>query len=227
MRDAGVLVLVVQVVGVFAGALAFSLWGHAGGEGTASSTLPIGAQVAGLLPFWVAAVGGAVLLARRHGDPIAQLGFRIRPLDVPLGVVVGLAVQWVVIPILYWPIFRFTDLRAADLEEPAKALARTAPGFGGAVLFVLMAVFCAPIAEETLYRGVLQRSANRPNAAVGVVVAAVVFALMHFQGVQLLGLVVFGMASGILVERTGRLAPGVVAHMAFNAATVFALLARR
>ena len=50
------------------------------------------------------------------------------------------------------------------------------------------------------------------------------FALAHFEAVQFAGLAVFGVVLGVLAWRTGRLAPGIGAHAAFNAAAVIAVV---
>jgi membrane protease YdiL (CAAX protease family) len=53
---------------------------------------------------------------------------------------------------------------------------------------------------------------------------AVCFGLAHFEALQLIGLVGFGVVLGSLAWRTGRLGPGIVAHAAFNAVTFVALV---
>lgn len=84
----------------------------------------------------------------------------------------------------------------------------------------------APIVEEIAYRGFVQQSARR--AGVGPVMAPVlvggIFALVHIPALPedsriagLSGLLVLGIALGILRERTGRLLPCILAHMGFNA----------
>jgi len=57
-------------------------------------------------------------------------------------------------------------------------------------------------------------------AAAALVVTAVVFAAMHFQPLQFLGLAAFGLVAGLLAQRTGRLGPAILAHIAFNAVAV-------
>jgi membrane protease YdiL (CAAX protease family) len=51
-----------------------------------------------------------------------------------------------------------------------------------------------------------------------------VFGVTHFQLLQFPALVAFGAVLGFLALRTGRLGPSIVAHMAFNAVTVTALV---
>jgi membrane protease YdiL (CAAX protease family) len=56
--------------------------------------------------------------------------------------------------------------------------------------------------------------------APAIVITALAFGLAHFEVAQFAGLAVFGAVLGTLAWRTGRLAPGVAAHAAFNAAAV-------
>ena len=56
---------------------------------------------------------------------------------------------------------------------------------------------------------------------------ALVFALVHFEALQFLGLAGFGVVLGLLAWRTGRLGPSIVAHMAFNTATIIAIVVSR
>ena len=155
-------------------------------------------------------------------------GIEQHPFDLVIGAVTGVAMQLVVIPVVYrLVVLPLSNSTMEDLERPAKELVNASTGAVATVLFVLMTCVCAPVAEEVLYRAVLQRGAGRERAIVGIAAAAVVFGFAHFQPLQLIGLVLFGASSGFLVWRTGRLGPGVVVHIAFNTATVVTLLANR
>jgi hypothetical protein len=55
---------------------------------------------------------------------------------------------------------------------------------------------------------------------VAIGLSAIVFALAHFEAVQFAGLALFGVLLAVLAWRTGRLAPSIGAHVAFNAAAV-------
>lgn len=188
---------------------------------------PIEAQFLALLPFWAVAVVGPWRVASRTGGAADALALRVRPVDVPMGIVVGVAVQLVVIPLVYWPLLHLVDRDAADLERAAEELADTATGAVGTTVFVVMTCLVAPFVEELLYRGFLQRSGDGRRPVVAIAVAAVVFAMLHLQGLQFVGLALFGAAAGVLVWRTGRLGPAIIAHVAFNATTVIGLLAGR
>ena len=84
------------------------------------------------------------------------------------------------------------------------------------------------VAEEIFFRGYLLQALGSLVAKpwFGVVVSAVVFALLH--GTQNLPLFVdrlaFGLLAGLLVWRTGGLEAGIAAHMVNN---VFAYVDRR
>jgi membrane protease YdiL (CAAX protease family) len=102
------------------------------------------------------------------------------------------------------------------------------------VLAVLVCVG-SPFVEELFFRGLLLRAllgsfqelGRRLGPAVSIVVTALVFALVHFEALQFLGLAGFGVVLGILAWRTGRLGPSIVAHMAFNTVTIIAIVVTR
>ena len=82
----------------------------------------------------------------------------------------------------------------------------------------------APVIEELFFRGLLFRSLRRRFGPWPAIVgSAVVFGLAHFELLQLPALIAFGLVLGFMAEKSGRLGPGIVAHAAFNAATVLSL----
>lgn len=191
--------------------------------GWEADDLPIGGAFLASVPFWVAGAVGAWWLADRHGDPRDVLRLRVSPIDVPVGLAIGAAVQLVVLPIVYWPVLQVADRDVDDLEESARRVIDSADGPWATVLLVAMTCVLAPVLEELLYRGVLQRSLAPwgPVRAVGG--AALVFAAFHFQALQFLGLVVIGATAGWAMVRTGRLGTAIMIHAGFNAATVVML----
>lgn len=184
------------------------------------------ATIGSLVGLWAGLVPGTVLVCRLRGtgDLSKDLGLRFeRPGDL-WGVLVGLASQFVALPLVYFVIQAFSarDL-SEDLEKPARELTDNAHGAGFFVLAVLLVVG-APLVEELFYRGMLLRSLNRhmpPIAAV--VVSGVCFGAAHFNLLTLPGLALFGVILGYLAQRYGRLGPGIIAHAAFNAVTVVLL----
>lgn len=87
-------------------------------------------------------------------------------------------------------------------------------------IVILVAVVIAPLAEEAMFRGILQsairRYTHRPWVAVAV--AGVLFGLVHFpQPHAVPAMILFGVILGYNYERCGRLYPCILAHAAFNA----------
>lgn len=190
-------------------------------------TLPLGLVAIAQLGLWVGLLGGPVVATRLKGNGmVADLHLRARVADVWRGGAVGVLLQLVALPVLYWPILRLLDKGPSDLEGPARAMTDRANGPVGVVLLVLIVGVGAPIVEEIFYRGLFQQALLKrglpPVAAIGI--SATVFGLSHFELLQLPALILFGVAAGILAHRAGRLGPAIAAHVAFNMVTVISLL---
>ena len=207
-------------------AAAFLLMGLAAGawEGLTGRREPsLGLLIAVLVGQWTGLAGAAMLASRRKGSGrlADDFGLRIEARDVASGIAVGLASQFILLPLLYLP-FQLLD-PDLDLSAEARRVTELGRGWGFPVLFVFIALG-APLVEELFFRGLLQRSlARRFGPGRAVAVSSLVFGAVHLQPVQLLGLVAFGAVLGVLAHRSGRLGPGLVAHACFNAATVVAL----
>ena len=103
----------------------------------------------------------------------------------------------------------------------------------GAVLFAfaVAALIGAPIVEELVFRGVLQRGLTKlAGAPAAIGLQAVLFSAYHFvpdgsgySHFYFGALVLFGIGAGVAVDRTGRLGPGMVAHAINNAVAISVL----
>ena len=208
-------------IGFFASAVAASIWTAASGGDVES----LGALAAGQIGLWLGLLGWPVLVSRvkGRGSLVDDFGLRARPWDA-LGLVAGVVCQLVVIPVLYLLVQLVTgDL---DVERPARELADRAHGAGFVVL-ALLVVLGAPVIEELFFRGLLLRAAERRvGTRWALAISSVAFAASHFELVQFPGLALVGLVFGILVVRTGRLGPGIAAHLAFNATAVVSLALR-
>ncbi|MGH9281658.1 MAG: lysostaphin resistance A-like protein, partial [Acidimicrobiales bacterium] len=194
---------------------------------TGEDDVSLGLTVVSLIGQWTGLLGAVLLASRRKGsgDLAHDFGLRVEPADIGLGVLAGVVGQLVVVPLLYLPL----DLLGFDFDvsEEARDVLDRASGPGLALLAVCI-VIVAPIAEELFFRGLLLRAAERRfGGGPAVAVSAVVFGLTHFQPLQLMGLVAFGVVLGVLARRSGRLGSALVAHVAFNATTVALLVASR
>jgi len=169
------------------------------------------------------------------GSVVRDYGLTLRPWpDIPLGIVAGVASQYLLVPVVEAPLIPFVHHLYSRLGHPAQSLTGDAFGTGLVVLAVLVCVG-SPIVEELFFRGLLLRSllgsfeqiGPRLGPALSIVVTALVFALVHFEALQFLGLAGFGVVLGMLAWRTGRLGPSIVAHMAFNTVTIIAIVVSR
>ena len=87
-----------------------------------------------------------------------------------------------------------------------------------------LSVLGAPIAEETLFRGILYawiRERGYPRIAA--VASSVLFGLVHFNMTAFIPLSLFGLSLAWLYRRTGNLASTMVAHAVFNLAPFVAI----
>lgn len=107
-----------------------------------------------------------------------------------------------------------------DSNDPGGGLSPGESGLWGLVLALVSACLLAPMAEETLYRGVLFRSCrNRLGVIPAALVSSAVFALLHFyDGYGLASVAVFGFSCALLYAGTGSLATVIVLHMLYNSA---------
>ncbi len=93
-------------------------------------------------------------------------------------------------------------------------------------LTIASAVILAPLAEEFVYRGLLQQGlkAIGLSTRIAIVITSFLFAIMHWtaltDGSRLVGITVLFILAvgwGMLYERTGRIAAPILAHAIFNA----------
>lgn len=209
------------VISVVVGSLIFTL---AGVEDADDASLGIRALVQASL--WIGMLGAAVGLVRARGGRVGvDLGLSGRWIDLPVGAAVGVAGQLLLVPLISAPWAWLIRGDLDSLSEPACRLATKADDPVGVGLLVLIAVVGAPIVEEIFFRGFAQRAAvARFGRPIGIVVVALIFAVVHYQALQFGALLAFGLVLGLLADRTGRLGPSIVAHMAFNATTVVSLV---
>lgn len=186
--------------------------------------LPIALIALLQIPLWCGLLAALLFATYRRGNgPVADFGFYQRAVDVPAGLLLGILLQAVAVPLLYLPFWWAIDFD--DVAAEARALTDKASDPIGVVLLVLIVVAGAPVVEELFFRGLLYRSIeNKWGAVWAIVGSALVFGLVHFQLLQLPGLVMFGLVTALLVHRTKRLGPAIWAHVGFNGYTVVALL---
>ncbi len=176
---------------------------------------------------WASFIVALGIASRRYGtgDMAADYAIRFRPIDL-VGIPIGVVTQFVLVPVLYLPLRgAWPDTFSRErLEENARELADRAGGLNTVVLVVIVVVG-APIVEELVYRGLIQRStASLIGVWPALVATSMWFAIIHFRPIEYPGLFLAGLVFGACVVATGRLGPAIVTHAAFNAAGIINLL---
>ncbi len=189
--------------------------------------LPLSLVAVAQMGLWVGLLGAPLVATSLKGNGlVTDLRLRARLSDAWRGGGIGILLQLVALPLLYWPLLELLDKGASDLEGPAKEMTDRADGPLGVLLLVLIVGVGAPIVEEVFYRGLFQgallKRGIRP--ALAIAINATVFGLSHGQLLQLPALVLFGAVAGVLAHRAGRLGPAIAAHITFNLVTVISLL---
>ena len=90
--------------------------------------------------------------------------------------------------------------------------------FAGTMMMqILASCVVVPIAEELLFRGVVQKRCTRlAGERAGIIFAALLFGTIHVNLVQFLYAAVLGLILGFIVQKTKRISLAVVGHAAAN-----------
>jgi len=194
---------------------------------SASGPLPVAVTGADLLGLWAGLVGAAVFASRRHGSGTlgTDYGLRVAWVDLVGGAALGLACQYLLVPLLYLPVRALDPGVVGQLSAPARRQTGAVHGDLGVAVLVALLVVGAPVVEELFFRGLLLRSLlGRLPTPAAIVVSALLFGLAHLEPLQLLGLAAFGVVLAVVAWRTERLGPGIAAHAAFNASAVISVV---
>jgi membrane protease YdiL (CAAX protease family) len=180
--------------------------------------------------LWSGFVGVPVYLSRTRGSGRLSEDFGLRldgARDVGLGLAAGLVAFGIVGA--YSALIKAAGDHA-NLGHEATQLSGHGLG-AGFVVFAFAAGIGAPIAEEIYFRGLTQPVAQRYLGGVGgLILTSVLFGFAHLGNNPIevvVPLAVFGSIVGTLAWRTGRLGPGIIAHITFNGITVVAIALSR
>ena len=219
-------------VGVIIATLTTALAELIGGYKFASTLpVPLGVSAADLVGLWGGLVGAAIAYSRSKGSGRVASDYGLTTLrwwDLPAGVAIGLACQYGLVPVVYYPLETIDRHLAHQLSGPARTYTGAVHSVGGVVVLLILLAVAGPIVEELFFRGLLLRSLGAwfPSP-IAIVLSAVLFGLAHFEAVQFVGLAAFGVVLGVLAWTTRRLAPSIAAHASFNAAAVLAVVHAR
>lgn len=93
-------------------------------------------------------------------------------------------------------------------------------------LGILSIALLAPILEELLFRGAIQGllQANGQRPWVSIIVASLIFGVVHLNPAQIPFAFLLGMMFGWLYYRTGSLLPGIVGHILNNSIATLGMI---
>lgn len=209
---------------------ALGIW--VAGAGAIGVATFLGAQA--IAPQWATAANLAAVISAEVYTALVvvlllvikqPLGWRTPHRDDVLRGLAGAAVAWVAVAAVYlalWPVLGSLDGLfdvLAFVGSDGGRLAVVGPVL--AVLSVARATVITPLAEELLFRGALYGWLRRWWPAwITIAATAAAFAAVHGFLVVMPYVLVFGIVTGWLRERTGSVAAAFVAHLLNNAALV-------
>lgn len=173
-------------------------------------------------------------LTQRHPGWRDRVGVRLDRAGgrhAAYGAVAGLILYPVIAIAVGLPLtILFSVLSGQDATTPDQLPQHLAGGT--VVASIILAVFLAPIVEETYFRGILFRSIrDRRGFWPGALISGVLFGAVHWvpspwqDAVLLQSIMVFtGISLAWIYERRGSLLANICAHMAFNAVGIVLIL---
>ncbi|MEW5701475.1 MAG: type II CAAX endopeptidase family protein [Candidatus Zixiibacteriota bacterium] len=111
---------------------------------------------------------------------------------------------------------RFYPIPPTQLEFYRRYLAADSPG--ELALFLLVAAAIPAVCEEITFRGIIQSGLRHSfGSRHAIIWSGFLFALLHLNPWNFVGLWVFGCLLGYLTERSGSIRPAIVVHALNNA----------
>lgn len=194
--------------------------------------------------FYAIVLAFLIVVAKRRGlgSLRRDFGFELKWIDLLIGIGLAVAVQIADALIYYFAInvLRLPVAPTGNLVLPKERWLAVLDGLA-------VAAFFAPIVEELFFRGLVMRAirnlvirrakfegppTTRRAARISVVVSAAIFAAGHLYESRNLTMLfvlgvsifVFGLITGAIATRTGRLGPSMMTHMLTNGFGIVVLL---
>ena len=228
---------VAWVVGLVAALVVSSIVAAAAGVDTSRVSDDVGVLLASVVGQAIGVIGTLELVARRKGRGSLGADFGLvarlpggRWTTAALWLLAGVALQLAILPFLQIVVDVHGKAETQDVVEQFKQARGPA-----LVLFAVIVVTVAPVAEELLFRGALLRVLQRRmTPAWAVFVSALAFAAVHpllspsiGSVIAIPGLFALGLLSAALAIRTGNLSASILLHAGFNLLTAVSVLAAR
>jgi uncharacterized protein len=176
-------------------------------------------------------LAGVAVVLRYRAASWETLGLDVRPADgayLALGAALQIGISFVFAPLAERLDSDGTTQVVADQIGQLDRLWTK-------LAIVLLVALLAPVVEEVVFRGMLQRALSARMGPVGAVgITALVFSVFHWLGVDpsnvaagvitVVQLFIVGVILGELTRRKGRLGPAILTHAGFNLIAVLALV---
>ncbi len=160
---------------------------------------------------WLLILPSALIFLRIRKLPARQIlrlrwpGGKVTGLAILIGFAASLFVLWLGSVI--------TTLFGYTFSVPPGLYPQNA---GEALLLFFAMVVSAPICEETLFRGVIQRGYERLGPLAGILSGGLLFAIYHLSFQRLIILIPIAMALGYTVWRSNSLVTSILVHASYN-----------
>ena len=170
--------------------------------------------------------GVLVLLARYRGASLSEVGWTKRQSFI--NVIYGIAGFGISTPVMLIVAFIVQRLfkSAPDPSNPVIPDLVQSPSMLATTIIILLAVACAPVVEELLFRGALYHGVRlRLGVWPAIVISGLVFGMIHPVGIaEKLELSSLGMVFAWMAETRKSLVPSMVAHALNNGMSTALLL---
>ncbi|ORA54205.1 type II CAAX endopeptidase family protein [Mycobacteroides franklinii] len=124
--------------------------------------------------------------------------------------------------VLSWPVSALFDPLFPGSESVQQGYRDAASaGLSSLVVTVALGGLLTPLGEEALFRGVLAQFLLRWGTWIGLVVSAAIFALAHGINAVMPLAFVIGLSTGLLLQLSGSIWPGVLVHAVYNSLGIF------
>ena len=179
---------------------------------TVGSAMQASSPILGLIATeWLLILPSALIFLRIVKLPVVQTmrlrwpGGKIAGLVVIIGFGLSLFTLWIGAMV--------TTLFGYSFSVPPGLYPQN--GAQAVLLFFAMAV-SAPICEESLFRGVIQRGYERRGPLVGILIGGILFAVYHLSFQRLVILLPIAITLGYAAWRTNSLISSILVHASYN-----------
>lgn len=230
-------IVIAWIVGVVAAVVAGSVVGAAAGVKADRVGDDVGVLLASVIGQSLGVVGTLALVARRKGRGSLGADFGLvarlpggRWTTATAWLLGGVALQLISLPFLQVLVDVYGRTETQDVVKQFERA--RGPSL---VVFALVVVTVAPVAEELLFRGALLRALQRRmTPAWAAVVSALAFAIVHPLSSPTIGTVIavpaffaLGLVSAAVAIRSGDLSRSILLHAGFNLLTAVSVVASR